>query len=166
MGKVEHDPIAIARPIDRPVTVIRRATEGLSLPGDVAERHVGSAGLHQIEVAVARIGRTAIGGELEIGAVIASAGFAPDCRKTEKGEVSGSRKNVEGKAQPYLTAEPCHRRGQQKPGGERDQRLSERSLKEAHGAECSGKRHVFSLAQPKKKSPGAGIAEARTHYTE
>src|SRR5262245_8673163 len=167
MGKVKHDPVAIGQPIDRSVTVIRWATEGLSFPDYVAERDVGSARLHQIEVAFARISGPAIGGELEIGAVVASAGLAPHRRKTEKGEVGGSRKDVEGKAQLCLTAKRCHRCGQQKPGDERDQGLAGRALKEAHGAKCSGNRQA-SQPSPlaKKKSPGAGIAEARTHYTE
>src|SRR5262245_53742324 len=136
MGKVEHDPVAVARPIDHPVTVVGRRAEGSSFPGDVAERHVGSAGLHQIEIPSAGIGWTNIGAELEICAALA-AGFTPQRRKTEKGEVGGSGKNVEGKAQPYLAAERCHRCGQEKPGGEGDQRLPEGALKEAHGADCS-----------------------------
>src|SRR6476620_3910206 len=170
MGKVEHDPIAIARPIDHPVAVIRRATEGLSLPGDVAERHVGSAGLRQIEVAFARIGWTEIDTELRIRLAVRSVGPFRESGQAEKGEVGGSRKDVEGKAQPYLAVERCHRRGQQKPGREPDLELPREALEGAHGAECSCNRTASQPSpMPIKEEPRRGdcrgsYALHRTHY--
>src|SRR6478609_10383084 len=159
MGEVEHGPIAIAWPIDRPVAVIRRATEGLSLPGDVAERHVGSAGLRQIEVAFARIARTEIGTELRIRLAVRSVRPFRESGQAEKGEVGGSRKDVEGKAQPYLAVERCHSRGQQKPGREPDLELPREALEGAHGAECSVKSAGFSAFANahKRRAPARGL---------
>ncbi len=113
MGEVTHQSEPGARqPVDRAETVIRRRPEGLSFPNDVTELQVGAVRLRKMEAAPRSLGGAAISAELEIGSFIASGGLAPYRRKGEKGEVGGSRKNVEGKAQPHLTTDGRHRHGQ------------------------------------------------------